>query len=189
MFNYWEWVNIKTLDNKINKIGDELKANIEKGSKLSIIASYFSIYAFKELKKELNKIDELRFIFTEQIFKEENTNEKRSYSLEQINNEKLFAGNKYELKLRNELTQASIAKECAEWIKEKVQFKAPKRPGIVGSKFMHIKNNKKEDLVINNTNDFSASGLGYTECEQVLFVNSMNDKPTTNSMLHGVSIK
>lgn len=54
---------------------------------------------------------------------------------------------------------------------------------------MHIKNNKKEDLVINNTNDFSASGLGYTECEQVLFVNSMNDKPTTNSMLHGVSIK
>lgn len=126
MFNYWEWVNIKTLDNKINKIGDELKANIEKGSKLSIIASYFSIYAFKELKKELNKIDELRFIFTEQIFKEENTNEKRSYSLEQINNEKLFAGNKYELKLRNELTQASIAKECAEWIKEKVQFKAPK---------------------------------------------------------------
>lgn len=95
----------------------------------------------------------------------------------------MFAGNKYELKLRNELTQASIAKECAEWIKEKVQFKAPKRPGIVGSKFMHIKNNKKEDLVINNTNDFSASGLGYTECEQVLFVNSMNDKPTTNSML------
>ena len=90
---------IKTLDNKINKIGDELKDNIEKGSKISIIASYFSIYAFKELKKELNKIDELRFIFTEPMFKEENIDERRSYSLKQISSEELFPGNKYELRL------------------------------------------------------------------------------------------
>ena len=94
---------MKTLDNKINKVGDELKANFEKGSKMSIISSYFSIYAFKELKKELSKVEELRFIFTESIFKE-NTNEKISFSLENINNEELLAGNKYELKLRNELT-------------------------------------------------------------------------------------
>ena len=45
-------IKIKTLDNKLNKVGDELKVNIEKGSKISIISSYFSIYAFKELKKE-----------------------------------------------------------------------------------------------------------------------------------------
>ena len=61
-------IKIKTLDNKLNKVGDELKVNIEKGSKISIISSYFSIYAFKELKKELNKIDELRFIFTSPTF-------------------------------------------------------------------------------------------------------------------------
>ena len=150
---------------------------------MSIIASYFSIYAFKELKKELSKIDELRFIFTEPVFKEENVNEKRNYSLEQISSEKLFAGNKYELKLRNELTQANIAKECAEWIKEKVQFKASKFPGVVGSKFIHIKNTRKEDLLINNTNDFSASGLGYTESDQMIFANSIQDKPMTDQML------
>ena len=40
---------MKTLDNKINKVGDELKANFEKGSKMSIISSYFSIYAFTVL--------------------------------------------------------------------------------------------------------------------------------------------
>lgn len=177
------WVVIKTLDNKINKVGDELKVNIEKGSRISIISSYFSIYAFKELKKQLNKIDELRFIFTEPIFKEESINEKRNYSLEQISSEKLFSGNKYELKLRNELTQASIAKECAEWIKEKVQFKSSKFPGVVGSKFIHIKNSRKEDLLINNTNDFSASGLGYTKSDQMLFANSINEKPMTDQML------
>ena len=59
----WDVIKIKTLDNKLNKVGDELKVNIEKGSKISIISSYFSIYAFKELKKELSKINELRFIF------------------------------------------------------------------------------------------------------------------------------
>ena len=173
---------MKTLDNKINKVGDELKANFEKGSKMSIISSYFSIYAFKELKKELRKVEELRFIFTEPIFKE-NTNEKISFSLENINNEELLAGNKYELKLRNELTQASIAKECAQWIKEKVQFKAARFPGVVGSKFMHIKNSRKDDLVINNTNDFSASGLGYAKSEQMIFANSVNDKQMTTQML------
>jgi len=176
-------LNIKTLDNKLNKVGDELKLNIEKGSKISIISSYFSIYAFKELKKELNKVDELRFIFTEPIFKEESINEKRNYSLEQISSEKLFSGNKYELKLRNELTQASIAKECAEWIKEKVKFKSSKFPGVVGSKFIHIKNSRKNDLLINNTNDFSASGLGYTKSDQMIFANSISDKSMTEQML------
>ena len=175
--------NIKTLDNKLNKIGDELKYNIEKGSKISIISSYFSIYAFKELKKELNKVDEFKFIFTEPIFKEENISEKRNYSLEKVNSENLLSGNKYELKLRNELTQASIAKECAEWIEEKVKFKASKFPGIVGSKFIHIKNSRKDDLLINNTNDFSASGLGYTKSDQMIFANSINDKPMTDQML------
>ena len=172
------WFVIKILDNKINKIGDEIKDNIEKGSKISIISSYFSIYAFKELKKELSKVDKFRFIFTEPVFKDLNNNKKRSYLIEEVNSESLFAGNKYELKLRNELTQANIAKECAEWVKSKAEFKAPKNTEIVGSKFIHIKNNKKEDLLINNTNDFSASGLGYTESNQMIFANS-----TTESFL------
>lgn len=90
---------------------------------------------------------------------EDYINLKENFSLEQIDSEKLFAGNKYELKLRNKLTQANIAKECAEWIKEKVQLKASKFPRVVESKFIHIKNNRKEDLRINNTNDFSSSGL------------------------------
>ena len=105
------------------------------------------------------------------------------YSFENINMEKLISGNKYEITLRNELTQASIARECAEWIKEKVQFKETKIPGIVGSKFIHVKNSRKDDLIINNTNDFSASGLGYTKCDQLIFANYINDKVMTKQML------
>lgn len=173
---------MKTLDNKINKVGDELKENIEKGSKISIISSYFTIYAFKELKKELSKIDELRFIFTEPLFEEKSKNIKSSIGLNE-NIEVMLSGNKYEIKLRNELTQASIAKECAKWVKEKVEFKCSKFPGAVGSKFIHIKNTRKSDLLINNTNDFSASGLGYAASEQMIFANSINDNPMTEQML------
>ena len=58
----------KSLDNKTNKIVDELKAELKAGSKLSIISAYFTIYAYAELKKELGQIDSLRFIFTEPTF-------------------------------------------------------------------------------------------------------------------------
>lgn len=173
---------MRTLDNKVNKVGDELKDNIEKGSRISIISSYFTIYAFKELKKELSKIDELRFIFTEPMFEDKCNNPMNISSMNE-DNETLLTGNKYEIKFRNELTQASIAKECAQWVKEKVKFKSSKFPGAVGSKFIHIKNTKKSDLLINNTNDFSASGLGYTSSEQLIFANSINDSPMTDQML------
>ncbi|WP_152888429.1 helicase-related protein [Clostridium tarantellae] len=174
---------MRVLDNRLNKVGDELKENLSKGSKLSIIASYFSIYAFKELKKELSKIDELRFIFTEPSFMTEDNTESLAYSLENVESEKLLSGNKYELKLRNELNQSRIAKECANWIREKVEFKSSKIPGVVGSKFMHISNNNKDDLLINNTNDFSSSGLGYAKSNQIIFANSTSEPVMTNQML------
>lgn len=175
---------MKVLDNRLNMVGDELKEYIAKGSKISIIASYFSIYAFKELKDELSKIDELRFIFTEPLFLlEEYKLNNTTYSLQGIEGEKLLSGNKYEVKLRNQLTQSSIAKECAEWIKNKVKFKSTKVLGAVGSKFIHISNKIKEDILINNTNDFSASGLGYAKSDQMIFANSISNSPMTDQML------
>jgi hypothetical protein len=58
----------KTFDNKINKVGEDLKINIKQGSKIDVAASMFSIYGFESLKKELNKIDYFRFIFTDPMF-------------------------------------------------------------------------------------------------------------------------
>lgn len=63
---------MKLIDNVNSRLGDDLKASIKKGCKLSIAASSFSIYAYEALKKELEKIDELRFIFSTPTFIEEN---------------------------------------------------------------------------------------------------------------------
>lgn len=113
------------INNTSKTLRDDLAAEIKKGSKLSIAAACFSIYAFQELKKELKGIDELRFIFTSPTFTTEKAKrEKREFYIPRLNRERSLYGTEFEVKLRNELTQKAIAKECAEWIKEKVIFKS-----------------------------------------------------------------
>ena len=112
--------------NNIEKtLKDDLSVNIKNGSKLSIAAACFSIYAFQVLRDELKDIDELRFIFTSPTFIKEKANkEKREFYIPRLNRERSLYGTEFEIKLRNELNQKAIAKECAEWIKEKATFKS-----------------------------------------------------------------
>jgi SNF2 family DNA or RNA helicase len=104
---------------------DDLSKEIHSGSKIEIAAVCFSIYAFQELKDELESIDELRFIFTSPTFTTEKVaKQKREFYIPRLNRERSIYGTEFEIKLRNELTQKAIARECADWIRAKVQFKS-----------------------------------------------------------------
>lgn len=116
---------MELINNTTKTLKNDLSVEIKKGSKLSITAACFSIYAFQELKKQLSGIDELRFIFTSPTFTTEKApKEKREFYIPRLTREKSLYGTEFEIKLRNELTQKAIAKECAEWIKKKVTFKS-----------------------------------------------------------------
>lgn len=116
---------MELINNTTKTLRDDLSVEIKEGSKLSIAAACFSIYAFQELKKQLSDIDELRFIFTSPTFiTEKAKKEKREFYIPRLNRERSLYGTEFEIKLRNELTQKAIAKECAEWIKKKVSFKS-----------------------------------------------------------------
>ncbi len=116
---------MELINNTTKMLKDDLSVEIKKGSKLSIAAACFSIYAFQELKKQLTSIEELRFIFTSPTFVAEKTKkEKREFYIPRLNRERSLYGTEFEIKLRNEMTQKAIAKECADWIKEKVTFKS-----------------------------------------------------------------
>ena len=118
-------LGMELINNTTKTLRDDLAAEIKQGSKLSIAAACFSIYAFQELKKELQGIDELRFIFTSPTFTTEKTKkERREFYIPRLNRERSLYGTEFEVKLRNELTQKAIAKECAEWIRQKVTFKS-----------------------------------------------------------------
>lgn len=114
----------KQFDNITSRVLDDLKATLQKGSKVSVAAASFSIYAFETLQKELNKVDELRFIFTSPAFnKEKAKKQKREFYIPKLNRERTLYGSDFEIKLRNNLTQRAIARECADWIRQKVRFK------------------------------------------------------------------
>lgn len=116
---------MEIINNTTKTLRDDLKNELKRGSKLSIAAACFSIYAFQELKQELLGIDELRFIFTSPTFTTEKVKkEKREFYIPRLNRERSLYGTEFEVKLRNELTQKAIARECAEWIKNKVTFKS-----------------------------------------------------------------
>ncbi len=116
---------MEVINNISKKLGDDLKKEISPDSKLSIAAACFSIYAFEELQKELEGIDELRFIFTSPSFTTEKTSkEKKEFYIPRLNRERSLTGTEFEIRLRNELSQKAIARECADWIKKKVRFKS-----------------------------------------------------------------
>ena len=118
-------MDVKIFDNINDIVRDDMISTINKGSKISIAAACFSIYAYKELKVQLEQIDECRFIFTAPTFiKEKTEKQKREFYIPRLNRENSLYGTEFELKLRNEMNQKAIAKECADWIKRKATFKS-----------------------------------------------------------------
>ena len=101
---------MKILDNIHDTVRDDLAAVIKKGSKVSIAAACFSMYAFEKLKKQLEQVDEFRFIFTSPTFiKERAEKQKREFYIPRISRESSLYGTEFEIKLRNEMTQRAIA--------------------------------------------------------------------------------
>lgn len=116
---------MEIFNNTTKVVRDDLKKRIVPGSRLSIAAACFSIYAYQELKEQLESCEELRFIFTSPTFVAEKTQkERREFYIPRLKREKSLYGTEFEVRLRNELKQKAVAKECAEWMRQKVQFRS-----------------------------------------------------------------
>jgi hypothetical protein len=153
---------MKQIDNVNVKLGDDLKDEIKKGSSLSIAAASFSIYAFEALKKELKGIDNLRFVFTSPTFVSEKFEKQtRQFYIPHIFNETHLCGGEFELRLKNELTQKAIAKECANWVKEKATFKSNKNSNQPLHGMLHVAT-QDQQTAYTNISSFTTSDLGFT---------------------------
>jgi hypothetical protein len=120
---------MEIIDNINHLLGDNLKQTIKPGSRLKIAASCFSIYAFEALKKELESIEQLEFVFTSPTFvpnevTDKFKRERREFHIPKAERERSFYGSDFEIQLKNKLTQRAIAKECANWMRRKAVFRS-----------------------------------------------------------------
>lgn len=120
---------MKTLNNTTDRVGDDLKGELESGAKLRIAASTFSIYAYEALRQELEGVDEVEFVFTSPSFTPSSAGgklrkEQREFFIPAGHAESSLYGTDFEIRLRNKLTQRAIAKECADWVRRKVTFRS-----------------------------------------------------------------
>lgn len=149
----------KFFDNVTDRVIDDLKLTIRANSKVDIAAASFSIYAYQLLKKELEQVDELNFLFTGEVFTSEKAaRESREFYIPRLNAERSLYGTDFEIKLRNELNQQAIAKECADWIRNKVKFKS-NTSGEYMMPFMSVRNNN-EELAYSPLMNFTTADLG-----------------------------
>lgn len=153
---------MKIFDNVSEIVRDDMLQTIKKGSKVSVAAACFSMYAYNELKKQLDSVDEFRFIFTSPTFiAEKAEKQKREFYIPRLTREQSLYGTEFEIKLRNEMTQKAIARECADWIRRKAKF----RSNVTGenmSGFMTVES-PAEQVTYMPLNGFTTVDIG---CER-----------------------
>lgn len=163
---------METFNNITKVVRDDLEKRIKYGSKVSIAAACFSIYAYQALKNELEKCDEFRFIFTSPTFVAEKTQkERREFYIPRLNREKSLYGTEFELRLRNELKQKAVARECAEWMRKKAQFRT--NTTHEGMNNFLVVDNPKETYTYIPMNSFTAVDLG---CERGKNISNMSTR-------------
>lgn len=158
------------IDNKqAGIVGDVLKNNIKKGSKISIAAAHFTLYAFAELKNELSNVDEFRFVFTEPFLDE--------------NNNKRIYGVKEEQNYRSELTQSYIAQKVVNWLKKKAKIKTIVNQRIEGGLY-HVQNKDGSQVGLVGGAPFSSPGLGFSNSTNIYINNIVENEQTNQQLLH-----
>ena len=150
----------KQFNNITERVIDDLRQVLSSGnSQVSIAAASFSIYAYEVLKEELEKVECVNFIFTSPTFTTDKTEkQKREFYIPKLNRERNLFGSDFEIRLRNQLTQRAIARECANWIRRKARFKTNITHGSMNT-FLNIREGE-ETYTYMPFNEFTTTELG-----------------------------
>ena len=172
---------MELIDNINRLLGDDLKQTLKPGAHLKIAASCFSIYAFEALKSELEKIDELQFIFTSPTFTANEVTDKirkerKEFHIPKADRERSLYGSEFEIQLRNKLTQRAIAKECADWMRRKATFKSNRSKAPM-QQFACVQAATTETAYM-PLHGFTAVDLGYQQGNAVSNLVNKMDEPT-----------
>ncbi|OAI18315.1 ATP-dependent helicase [Methylomonas koyamae] len=157
-------------NHKCGKVADFLIERISKGSKLSVVSAYFTIYAYEALAEQLEKIDSLKFLFGEPRFitsLDPEKTDKKSFKIEDEH-----------LDLSNRLKQKEVACRCAEWISKKVEIRSIRQANLLHGKLYHLHDGHRDHAILGSSN-FTRRGLGLSVTPNIelnLIVDSDRDR-------------
>ena len=174
---------MEIFNNTTKVVKDDLLKTIKRGDRISIAAACFSIYAYQELKKQLESCEELRFIFTSPTFVAEKTpKERREFYIPRLQREKSLYGTEFEVRLRNELKQKAVAKECADWMRRKVCFKTnTTREGM--NNFLLVEDDE-DTYTYMPMNTFTTVDLGCERGNNLTNMITRMENPASKEFLH-----
>ncbi len=178
---------MEIIDNINQFLGDDLKKELQPGAKFKVAASCFSIYAFEALKKELEQVDSFHFVFTAPTFvpsevTDSGARERREFYIPRLARERSFYGTDFEILLKNKLTQRAIAKECADWIRQKCRFRSNRTKAPMQS-FACLEK-PSGSLVYQLLHGFTAVDLGYQQGNAISnVITKINENPHTDTFL------
>ena len=140
------------VDNRSRRVGEFLKDRIVPGSELSIVSAYFTIYAYAAMREVLENVGSMRFLYGEprgvgsvdpkggQI-KSFRLNEDGGIDLKQI------------------LAQKPLARDCAAWIRDRVEIRTVKQANFLHGKLYHLAGEESAALV--GSSNLTQRGLGF----------------------------
>ncbi len=178
---------MELIDNVNKLLGDDLRQSITPKSRLQIAASCFSIYAYAELKEQLETIESLEFIFTTPTFvpsevTDKLRKERREFFIPKAFRERDLYGTEFEIQLRNKLTQRAIARECADWMRRKATFRSNKTKSAI-QPLISVRQ-RAQDVVYTPLHGFTAVDLGYQQGDAVSnLVNRFEEQVFTRTYL------
>ena len=157
------------LDNRNNGyVGNELKKRSFEGSKLAVLSSLFTIYGYAALRKELRKLSGSRLLLTGW----------QKQTLQSL------VGTEVEVRLTNQLNQRRIARECAKWIRGKVEVKASREPHQFSQNLIHLMaNGSGNHFAVHGSATLTPTGLGKVRSNGLQMNTGTSDAETTQQLL------
>lgn len=141
-------------NHKRGSVGQFLRETIKPDSSLSIVSAYFTIYAYNQLKAELDGISDLKFLFGEPTFI-------RSLDPSKVNKRDFkIEDDKIVIPIESRLIQKAIAKQCSDWLSEKAEIKSMVKPNFLHGKLYHIKQATGIEKAAVGSSNFTVNGLG-----------------------------
>lgn len=177
-------MDFDSFDNRSKILRDDLVKRLQQGDRISLAAAYFSIYGYQELRCQLRGCDEFRFLYTEPTFlKEKQDKAAREFYIPRMRRERGVYGTELEIRLRIEMTQRAIARECADWIRSKASFRSLK-PGQPLQPFLEVEPGQDGDSYVYSPVDgLTAPALGAAPGSSSFTCIMRNGAPMSSQLL------